>query len=360
MSSDLERFLIENSEEVKNDAVSAEEEGVQGEGEWEGEEGDEAEGEGGGEGGYEGEEGLGGGDGEELQSREEVDLSGRKLIAALEKEFGVSLSQYSDDREALRGLVEAKRLVGRRDEASAILKEVRRKFGDGFIDSLLKFDPSQIEKRKKAEESVPEVEWDDSWLTMIRRNENGELVPAPGAPPDIVAKVQNFAVHRERLMNELAKSPKKFVQSLILDVVNDIVDSKIQAFGKAYADVAGYQSALEKWKADHHDYLYDKDGNLTPLGDRFIEVSDSLIEQHQQAYGTYDPLVCFNQAWEIVRGKVASSGNGYNAAKRAAVHNKAVKTKADYKDPQQIFKELLSKEGVSLAEAFEAASKVRK
>ena len=360
MSSDLERFLIENSEEIKNGDDSWEEESGQVEGEFGSEEDVESEGEIGDEGGDEDEGGSGEESGEGQQPGSEIDLSGRKLIAALEKEFGVSLSQYSDDREALRGLVEAKRLVGRRDEASAILKEVRRKFGDGFIDSLLKFDPSTIEKRKKSEDPGPEVEWDDAWLTMIRRNENGELVPAPGAPPDIVAKVQNFAVHRERVMNELAKSPKKFIQSLIVDAVHEIVDSKIQAFGKAYADVSSYQNALEKWKSDHYDYLYDKDGNLTPLGDRFIEVSDSLIEQHQQAYGTYDPLVCFNQAWEIVRGKATSGGNGYNAAKKAAVHNKAVKTKADYKDPQQVFKELLSKEGVSLADAFEAASKMRK
>ncbi|MGB9619158.1 MAG: hypothetical protein ACPL7K_01945, partial [Armatimonadota bacterium] len=59
------------------------------------------------------------------------------LINFIKENFGEDLSHYKDDLEAIKGLINARKLLGKKQRDAELLATLRSKYGDEFIDALL-------------------------------------------------------------------------------------------------------------------------------------------------------------------------------------------------------------------------------
>lgn len=79
-----------------------------------------------------------GGDKEAESAEEEGgEQEGTALINFLKEHFGEDLSHYGNDYEALKALINARKLVGKREEDAILAKRLRERFGDDYIEKLL-------------------------------------------------------------------------------------------------------------------------------------------------------------------------------------------------------------------------------
>jgi len=227
------------------------------------------------------------------------------LINFIKQEFGEDLSHYKNDVEAIKGLLNAKKLVGKRESDARVMQILRAQYGDDFIEQLLAGNPpEQVMSKKKSEPSPSddELEWDDSWLAMVTRNENGELVPLPGAPKDIPDKILRFLRHRESTVNAFAKNPRKFIESVVSDAIISKVDQLIDAKLNQTVSAAAEQAAVSEWAAANRALLFkegDPNGELTPLAEEVIARADQLM-----ADGITSPSRALMRAWESVSSRL--------------------------------------------------------
>ena len=274
----------------------------------------------------------------------------RALIEFIKNEFGEDLSHYKNDLEAIRGLINARKMVGKRDADARVAQLLRQKYGDEFIEQLIagQIPPVVSQANQQAAQNRvndDEIEWDDSWLSLVTRNENGELVPVPGAPKDIPEKILRFVRHRESLVNAFAKNPRKFIEEIVGDTilkkVEHVIDSKLQQT----VNVAAEQATIQEWAAANRTLLFkdgDPNGELTPLGEELVAKANELM-----ADGISSPVRAIMRAWEMVASRAQAPKKPLPVpptSMHAAGRNKSAK--------RVTIEDLIDK-GYSLVEAYQ-------
>lgn len=217
------------------------------------------------------------------------------------KELGYDASHYTSDEEAIKGLVEKARLAGRRDEDAEYGKTIRQlaKGRESEVLAFLKGETQptkEPEKATKTNDGVPE--YDPAWRYQITTDEKtGEYVPAKGAPKDVVEKLRTYMEWRERRLDELARSPDKYITEA-LKAKEAEIEKKTQAVVEQVLSRNQLAGTLQSWESENKSILYvngkDQTGGLTPIGNEIVKIDAELAND-----GMQNPITRLNRAKEI-------------------------------------------------------------
>ena len=295
-----------------------------------------------------------GGD-EEAESAEEEggEQEGTALINFLKEHFGEDLSHYGNDYEALKALINARKLVGKREEDAILAKRLRERFGDDYIEKLLseegppqqQVNPEEIQKQwQQAMADI--VEWNDDWLKEVYRDEEGKLVPMPGADKDVVDKIMRFVKHRDKIVNEFAKNPRRFfyyhlqefmpiIKSMILQDVQEIQKTQVK------------QQEAVNWVTQNASILFengDPEAGLTPLGEEIIELAATFMEA-----GVQDKEAAIRKAGEFTLQRKQMQA----PKPKTELYATPPKRKNVPKARPRTIAQIIEEDGVSISEAIE-------
>ena len=121
------------------------------------------------------------------------------------KSLGVDLTgQFQDDQAALAHMAVAYRQSQQMQPFVPYLQQYAQ-HGEQFQGWLR-------QQQQAAQQPAPSAwkppEYDPRWVNMVQRNQvTGQLEPAPGAPPDVVQKLQAAEAHRRGFLEKLPFDP---------------------------------------------------------------------------------------------------------------------------------------------------------
>ena len=166
-----------------------------------------------------------------------------------EAAFGDDLSgQFKTAAEAMKHLNEARHKIGERDEDAQYGRGLKTLLA-GREAELAKFLSGDSEKPKDTKPAKPgnldTMEVQDfpeeayTWAHQIRQDDNGKLVPAPDAPPDIVDRYQAFQRALQRRLVEMAR------EYPALKALPDKIKADATQNEEAAAEAAEHQAILD-------------------------------------------------------------------------------------------------------------------
>ncbi len=135
-------------------------------------------------------------------------------------------------------------------------------------------------------------EYDPKWTELVTRDENGNLVPVPGAQPDLPQKIKAYAAAREEAMNRMLADP--------LGVLMPHLQPHIQEQAAQIAQQVAYQqhqqASLARFEAENTEWVYEKGTrNLTPAAHQWNKFYGEAIQ-----YGLADPLAYANDKFDAI------------------------------------------------------------
>ena len=219
----------------------------------------------------------------------------------VQDQFGEDLTEvFKTPEEAVKGLLEARRTIGRRDEDAQYGKAVKALL-QGREKDLAAFlagtKPEQDRQIKAIPEDVEDFPEDaENWVLQIRQDDKGEMIPASGAPADIVDKYKAYSKAVQKRLMEMARSWPKIKQ--LPDAVNQTA-AGIQQQQAAQAE----EKAILDWQAQYKSVLFvdgnDK-GSLTPEGKKVESEFLRLREENPEMRS----VNAFKEATKLVLGSV--------------------------------------------------------
>lgn len=145
---------------------------------------------------------------------EEAEDSEADFFRDLQETYGEDLSdKYKTPQEALKGLVEAYRTVGRRDDDASYGRAIRQllsgreqQFAE-FVGSNGNTQKAPTEKRSGSQREIEDFPKDAAnWRYQITTDDNGKYLPAAGAPPTVVQDYRDYVAARERRLDLMARN----------------------------------------------------------------------------------------------------------------------------------------------------------
>lgn len=139
----------------------------------------------------------------------------------------------------------------------------------------------QAEVKRPWWDKYKPVEYDQNWQTLVTKDMDGNLIPAPGAPPDIVQRLRTAELKRQELASRLTDPSKPFAW-LEDEPVKEYLG---QLFQEQYQRLREQERAAEfarntigspdmAWLFSH-----DKDGNRVATPD-----GRPVLSEHGQVY----------------------------------------------------------------------------
>ena len=98
-------------------------------------------------------------------------------------------------------------------------------------------------------------EFDQSWRQLITQDAQGNIIPAQGAPPDIVPKYHTYTSWRQQQADKLMSNPYTFLEPAIRRLASEEAQKIAQQQLSSYQDQLSSQQFVEQ----HAPWLYEKD-----------------------------------------------------------------------------------------------------
>lgn len=144
-------------------------------------------------------------------------------------------------------------------------------------------------------EKVPE--WSDDWLRLVKRDENGDLVPISGADPTLPQKIMERQRWEERAQRTFFENPQQFIYEALqgMPQFQETMGQRIQQEIVTLQDRIEAQRIAEKINP----YLKNQDGSLNPAGEAYMATVQECIangihdsqRQHQFALRAAAPYI---------------------------------------------------------------------
>jgi hypothetical protein len=227
------------------------------------------------------------------------------------KEMGVDLSSYEDDDTALRALVTQ---VQQAEQWRQLAEQQRL--------HLAQLQTTQQPSKQEPEPPKEPTFWNPpefnpSWLSLVTRGPNGELIPntSAGGTPDIVAKIQQYATHRMQEQDRFWQDPYKYFdqylqhrEGKLLDRARDLAREEDSRLREGY-DTRSFIDKNSTWLFDHDEQQQPTMRNGRPvLSDEGQAFMGFVNEASQDLKLPPDAQIRYAQ--RLLEGWRASRGSG--------------------------------------------------
>lgn len=200
--------------------------------------------------------------------------------------------KYKSDEDFLAAIPHLTKKLGERDELAEIGK--RFKEHEAEFQAWMQWNGQQQQPPPQADgEQAPE--WNPAWRYQITQDAQGNLVPVPGAPADVVQKYRNYYEWRERRMDEIARNPEKFADHALKGQLERLREEQRQLLQQEVQQTREH-AAIQSWGASVRDKLFiggDPNSGPSQLGQRFQEIYQNKL------VGMPDGLAKLQTAYEF-------------------------------------------------------------
>lgn len=232
----------------------------------------------------------------EPESESQPEGPSRGLMQWFEQTYGLDMSKYASDADALHGMANAMKLLGQRNEDAAWAAKIKPH--KDKIEALLSGDdPTPAPSPRPGDD---EPEYDESWETLIQSG---------NASKEVIEKYNRHVAWERKKLRELLKHPETLVDTLLEQRLEERL-KPIEQTTKQQAEAAAVREKQEKmqaWIAQHKNDLYvngDPTGDLTPLGKKAAELYQSDPFIRQMADQIQDDVALSEMALRLARGSV--------------------------------------------------------
>ncbi len=222
-------------------------------------------------------------EGQSSDGSEEPSDDGRpkQLIQWMKDRLGADYAEkYQDDLELLRGLDNAVRLIGQRNEDAQLGRMLRedpegalrylREVAGVPLDGAGGQQPQAAAADRQAQQQQAEAlgapRWDPKWEYLF----DAEGKPRPDADPAEVRKAQKWATDFRRWQIEFAQNPESKLAPLVEQKAREILQQELGAFTYQMND----QMKAQQFVDQNKEWLFEGGqvgGNLTEAGKLFYE-----------------------------------------------------------------------------------------
>lgn len=201
-----------------------------------------------------------------------------------ENNFGDVAQQFQDDRAAVHHLVTGYRQAEQarqQAEQFAVYGQQVVPHWSAFQDYLRQRQQAEQQQQKQQAATSQEPWWkpywqapdyDPSWEKLIRRDEQGNLTAAPGAPPDVVAKYANYAQYRQQQADRLMANPFAYIEEPVKTLARQMAEQVVQEKMSSYQE----QTYAKEFTDKNSDWLY----TVAPDGRK-------VLSQYGESFKTY-------------------------------------------------------------------------
>lgn len=145
-------------------------------------------------------------------------------------------------------------------------------------------------------------EFNQSWLQLLRKDEQGNLQVVPGAPPDILPKYQAYQQYRQEFADKFMSDPISTFEPIIKQLVTEQAQQLVEQRMSQQRD----QQSSQQFVQENTTWLYERDANgnvqqqqifnpmtgqctmapqLSPWGQRFSQyVQQEASEQQRRGF----------------------------------------------------------------------------
>lgn len=241
--------------------------------------------------------------------------------------LGIDLSQYQDDQAALRHLADGYRQA----QANAQLA----RYGQQYLQVAPEFQQWQQERERQAREQQgaqkkwwEPPEFDPRWRGQVTRDEQGNLVPVPGAPADVVAKFQKYGQWLLDQQDKFWADPVGAIKPGIEELVGQMIEQRTQQAVQQYHE----QQASNSYVAQNAGWLFQVDPQtrqpvvnpqtgqrvLSPYGQSFA----AYVIQAEQQLGIRNVDHQRRYAQAMVERDILIAGQGQSQAAQQATQTR--------------------------------------
>jgi hypothetical protein len=164
-------------------------------------------------------------------------------------------------------------------------------------------------------------DYDPNWMQMVRKDPvTGDYIPAPGAPPDIVHRVTNYAMQLQAAQQRFWQDPMQFLGELIDQRISPLLDQRVSA----HSQYAQNMAEAQRFMTENAGWIHRFDNNgqllLDPVTKQPMLSSDGakfaglLQEAAQMGIASQQQQVAY--ATRIMRAETGgkTSNPAFNAA----------------------------------------------
>lgn len=240
----------------------------------------------------------------------------QELMSAIDElrgGMGLSPRKYNNFLEALKGGMEAERLVGVRDEDAKLGRMFRADPNSAL--TALGYQPQQPQAPQPAAQPEPPLTYDQFQLllrTQLRQNsETGELEPAPGVSTSVVDKVKSLKEQQLRAVYDLATNPDRVIGPYIDAAVRQAQDQWNQQFQGSLQQMNAHQAdqaQVDHWTTQNAQWLFENgqpQSGLSARGHAIERVVQSNGLDAMAISGKITRAQALDIATKILRGEMA-------------------------------------------------------
>lgn len=174
---------------------------------------------------------------------------------------GIDVSAFPDEDAAARALEQHFRQTQQLQRYAPYVEQLQQHWS-GYQEYLRQ---QQQQQQPPAPAAAPEKPWwseyhnppeyDPGWEKLVVKDEQGNLMPAQGAPPDIVNRYLNYHQYRQQTADKLLSNPYQFFEPAIKRLAREEAQSLIRENLGQYQDTA----FAREFTAQNAQWLYDRD-----------------------------------------------------------------------------------------------------
>lgn len=103
--------------------------------------------------------------------------------------------------------------------------------------------------------------YDPRWLSMVKKDEQGNIVPLPGVDPTVVPKLMAALQHRQTIMEKFADNPMEFIQPLVQQQAKTLLEQHSQSMMGQFQE----RQQQEQFLSQNASWLFARDSAGNPV-----------------------------------------------------------------------------------------------
>jgi hypothetical protein len=238
--------------------------------------------------------------------------------------------QFQDDSAALTYLAQQAQQAAQLQQQMRQIQPYAQEYmqhAAQFQQWLAQQQQAQAQQRQQQQSWWRAPEYDPAWEHQILRDQAGNLVPAPGAPHNVVQKYQEWVSHQRKFLNDFSRDPISTIGPGIEQMVRQMAGQMMQE------QMARYQqdSLANDFVRQNAHWLYAQQNGqfvmnngqpqLTPAGQRYagyVQMMEQVAPQNVQFQHQMARMLLERDVMEARLSQLAGQMDGQGGGQQQA------------------------------------------